>query len=464
MEDAARNADASFVSAPPERLPVSAPSATPCAFPSDPSTVTTTRQVIFNEIAWMGSSSSSADEWIELKNDSGGTVDLAGWKLSDRAGRIAIYFTDDDAIPANSFLLLVHSDALAGIDTGPVAKKGYIGELSNGGDELALLDPRCGVSDHLDALNGWPGGDNKTKATLERDADAGGWHTSASPGGTPGAENSSGPPPPDYALTISFSGAGGDVVTSDPPGIACGASCSGTFPAGTMVTLTPVAGSDAAFDGWSGPCYGSTVCSIAMERDTALTANFRSTLPPPEEMAVSATSSVPAADTSAAVSTEHSAANASGSVLIAAVQIAGAAADDDFVRLVNPTNAVIDMGGWKLRKRSKTGIDYSLRTFPGGSGIAPGGSFIWANGSGGFAERIEANVSSSETLSADNSIALIDASGAVVDAVAWGAGSGQYGEGTPYPTDPAAGQQLVRRVSGGAPIDTGDNANDFTLQ
>ena len=369
-----------------------------------------------------------------------------------------------DAIPAGGFLILVHSDALAGIPAGGAAKKDYIGELSNGGDELALLDPQCTVSDYLDALNGWPGGDNKTKATLERDADAGGWHTSASPGGTPGAENSAGPPPPDYALTISFSGAGGDAVVSDPKGIVCGASCSGTFSAGTTVTLTPVAGSNAAFESWSGPCYGSTVCSLTITRDTALTADFRSTLPPPEDMKDTATSLVSAAAPAVAVIAEHPSANASGSVLIAAVQIAGAAADNDFVRMVNPTGAVIDMSGWKLRKRSKTGADYPVKTFPGGSVIAPGGAFIWANGAGGFAESVDAVVSSSETLSADNSVALMDASGTVVDAVAWGSGSGQYGEGAPYPVDPAPGQLLVRRSSDGVPIDTDDNANDFTLQ
>ncbi len=434
-----------------------------CAFPSDPSAVTTTKSVIFNEIAWMGSSSSSADEWIELKNDSGGAIDLAGWKLSDLSGRIKINFTEGDAVPSAGLFLLVHSGALDGIDTGAVVKKKYAGELSNGGDELALLDPRCAVSDYLDALNGWSGGDNKTKATLERDADDGGWHTSASPGGTPGMENSAGPPPPDYALTVSFSGAGGDAVISDPQGVACGASCSGMFPAGTTVTLTPVAGRNAVFESWSGPCYGETVCSLVVEHDTALAANFRSTLPALQDMGSAATSSA-GIDAVSAAATEGSSAIASGSVLIAAVQTAGASADNDLVRLINPTGGAIDISGWKLRKRSKTGADYPLKTFPGGSGIAPGGSFIWANAGGGFAESVHADVSSSETLSADNSVALMDASGAVIDAVAWGEGSGQYGEGAPYPTDPVPGQQLVRRSPGGAPADTGDNANDFILQ
>jgi len=37
--------------------------------------------VFFNELMWRGSSVSSADEWIELKNDSDEIVDISGWKV-----------------------------------------------------------------------------------------------------------------------------------------------------------------------------------------------------------------------------------------------------------------------------------------------------------------------------------------------------------------------------------------------
>jgi hypothetical protein len=51
-----------------------------------------------------------------------------------------------------------------------------------------------------------------------------------------------------------------------------------------------------------------------------------------------------------------------------------------------------------------------------------------------------------------------------MDALAWGTGTGQYGEGPPYPDDPTAGQVLVRKMAGGVPADTGNNADDFVLQ
>ena len=110
------------------------------------------------------------------------------------------------------------------------------------------------------------------------------------------------------------------------------------------------------------------------------------------------------------------------------------------------------------------GTDYSLKEFPAGSTLAAGQFFVWANSAGGFSEATGANVSSTETLAADNSVAILDASGNVIDAVAWGTGTGQYGEGPPYPTDPGANQSLSRRLSDGVMVDTENNTNDFVLQ
>lgn len=172
------------------------------------------------------------------------------------------------------------------------------------------------------------------------------------------------------------------------------------------------------------------------------------------------------ADNNASTTTTTTVASASASnhVLIAAVQIAGATASNDLVKLYNPTAAAIDMSGWKLHKKSSTGTDYSLKAFPTGSVIGAGQSFVWANSEDGFSETVSANVSSTETLAADNSVALMDAAGTIVDAVAWGTGTSQYGEGPPYPTSPGANQLLSRRSSDGVMADTGDNSNDFALQ
>ena len=89
---------------------------------------------------------------------------------------------------------------------------------------------------------------------------------------------------------------------------------------------------------------------------------------------------------------------------------------------------------------------------------------MWANSENGFADSVNADASSTETLSADNSVALFDANGSIIDQVAWGTGTNQYVEGSAYPTDPTAGQVLERKVVGGAFVDADDNADDFIVQ
>jgi List-Bact-rpt repeat protein/fibronectin type III domain protein len=81
-------------------------------------------------------------------------------------------------------------------------------------------------------------------------------------------------PTPTFALTVSKAGAGGGTVTSSPAGISCGATCSGSFTSGTIVTLTaaPVAGSP--FTGWSGACTGTGTCTVTMNAARAVTASF----------------------------------------------------------------------------------------------------------------------------------------------------------------------------------------------
>ena len=90
---------------------------------------------------------------------------------------------------------------------------------------------------------------------------------------------------------------------------------------------------------------------------------------------------------------------------------------------------MVDLSGWKLRKKSSTGTDSSLREFLKGSAIAPSGYFVWASSVNSFAQSITADASSTGTLAANNSVALFDGSGAQVDAVAWGTGTNQYVEG-----------------------------------
>lgn len=64
--------------------------------------------VILNEINWGGSSSSSADEWIEIRNMTGNTFDLTGWQLIG-AGNSDITIPSGTLSP-NGFFLIANFD------------------------------------------------------------------------------------------------------------------------------------------------------------------------------------------------------------------------------------------------------------------------------------------------------------------------------------------------------------------
>lgn len=152
-------------------------------------------------------------------------------------------------------------------------------------------------------------------------------------------------------------------------------------------------------------------------------------------------------------------------LVIAEVQIAGASSTNDFIKIFNPNGSSLDISGSKLRKRTQSGNEYSLRVFPSGSVIPAGGYFMWANSGNGFDVSVGADVSSGETLAGDNSIALLDANGAIIDALAWGKGhAGPFIEGSAYPANPTARQALVRQLAGGTIIDTDNNSADFAIR
>ena len=296
----------------------------------------------------------------------------------------------------------------------------------------------------------------------------------------------------EYPVTISLSGDGRGFVSSTPFGITCDGTgtCLWNFRTGQTVTLRAVHDAVSTFGGWSGGCTGTTAtCLIAVHGPVSATAVFHlkqagvaaapnmASAPPPVSPPVKAPTATATGDSDDAavfVPPELSAiattpaqtapSPSAGHVLIGIVQTAGDASMNDFVAIVNPTHTSVDMSGWKLRKRSSSGTEYSLKTFPADSTIVSGGKFIWANSADGFADIVNADVASTQILAGDNSVALIDATGAIVDAVAWGNGNGQFVEGSPYPENLAAGQMLTRKSSANSVVDTDNNAEDFEIQ
>jgi len=78
-----------------------------------------------------------------------------------------------------------------------------------------------------------------------------------------------------FTLTVAIRGSAGGTVTSAPAGIiGCASSCSASFRAGTMVTLTAKPESQASFKTWRGACSGTATCRLAMSGVQSVTAAF----------------------------------------------------------------------------------------------------------------------------------------------------------------------------------------------
>ncbi|MFH0712292.1 MAG: lamin tail domain-containing protein [Candidatus Jorgensenbacteria bacterium] len=143
--------------------------------------------IIINEVAWMGTAVSANDEWIELKNISGKSLDISGYQILDKTEQIKIAFDDNTIIPTGGFYILERTsdETLSNVPADQI----YIGALSNTNEGLRLFDAQCRLLDQALANPNWPAGDNSSKGTMERKSDLA-WQSSAAQGGTPKAENS----------------------------------------------------------------------------------------------------------------------------------------------------------------------------------------------------------------------------------------------------------------------------------
>ena len=167
--------------------------------------------VVISELMWMGSTTSSSDEWIELYNRSSSAVDLDGWVIakpgSDGEVKEMVRLTARSLGPGEVFLVsnFDHQDARTSLDVSPDQVNSAI-SLSNSKLQVLLYDgtPDEGgeLVDRADDGSGAPlAGDGKLKHAMVRvdfQADgthkeawgtaieAAGWRQGATELGTPG--------------------------------------------------------------------------------------------------------------------------------------------------------------------------------------------------------------------------------------------------------------------------------------
>jgi PKD repeat protein len=141
--------------------------------------------VVINEIAWMGTENSSTDEWIELYNETDSEIILTGWMLKSTTSSFSVNLSG--SIPARGYFLLERTDdsSVPGISANQI----YSGSLNNNGENIELRNSQNILVDSINCSGGWTAGDNATKQTMEKNNNS--WQTSAVPGGTPKAQNSS---------------------------------------------------------------------------------------------------------------------------------------------------------------------------------------------------------------------------------------------------------------------------------
>jgi len=150
-------------------------------------------------------------------------------------------------------------------------------------------------------------------------------------------------------------------------------------------------------------------------------------------------------------------------LLITEVQIHGDFANNDYIKIYNNQEKNIDVSGFKLRKRTATGSESSIRVFPQGSIIPSKEYFIWANSKDDFHLEIKANVWSTAYLSKNNSIALLDTDNNILDSLSWGQAENTFIKGDTFSENPEKNQSLKRKKINSEYENTNDVNSDFYL-
>lgn len=383
-----------------------------CSF--DNSGSASRKEIIFNEINWAGSKDNSNAEWIELKNISGAELDISGYEIIDLKEQIRVKILNGVKLPKGALYLLKRGEDTLPSLSAPI----YTGALSNTNEGVKLFNNNCDLEDEALAEPNWPAGNSKERLTMERKSDLS-WQSSEKEGGTPAKTNSKGQP-----------------VESEEK---------------NEESNTEQEEEEDEADTNQGIFQDNSNTSNNSNNSNASSTTTATT--------TSSTSSEQA-DTTSNTSNNSNDSVEPNKLLIQKVQITGGPGltTNDFIEIHNPNDFEVSLNGYRLVKRTATGTsDSSIKVFDADAVISAGGTYTWANSN---YEEASADTTTSATIAANNGIAIRFGSadtGEVIDSVAWGSAENEFVKGSPYPENPGANQILERTA------DTGNNANDFTL-
>ncbi|OIO52017.1 hypothetical protein AUJ78_01875 [Candidatus Peregrinibacteria bacterium CG1_02_41_10] len=162
--------------------------------------------VVINELMWMGSSLSWADEWIELRNLSEEVVDLSGWQIEHAATSqgVLIIPVGKTLAPSGYFLISNYDVASSVLNINPDWVTPAV-SLNNNGEDLILKTASGATVVDFVLADPWPAGENGLYFSMERNEipgdglSPGSWHTALDSvnfdagftgKGSPGAPNS----------------------------------------------------------------------------------------------------------------------------------------------------------------------------------------------------------------------------------------------------------------------------------
>jgi len=124
--------------------------------------------IAINEVAWMGTTASFQDEWIELSNKTGQAISLEGWTLSiESSGQPTRNIVLSGSIaPYGQYLMERTNDsAVSDIPADLI----FTGGIENNYTYLVLRTDQWVWADSTPQTGfDWAAGDNATKRTMER--------------------------------------------------------------------------------------------------------------------------------------------------------------------------------------------------------------------------------------------------------------------------------------------------------
>ncbi|MDP3999517.1 MAG: lamin tail domain-containing protein [bacterium] len=210
---------------------------------------------------------------------------------------------------------------------------------------------------------------------------------------------------------------------------------------------------------------GDTVTRQTMERKTDLawqTSSVVSGTPKAENSEGLAQQSQAPAPEEPVVPEEPAAPAEPLKILISEVQITGGSGktENDFIEFYNPNNEQVNLNGYRLVKRTKTGAsDTGIKSWTDDIFIPAKGYYLWANS--GYADiAVAPDVTTSATIANDNGVAIrfgAEDTGIIIDSVGWGTAQNSFVENQPFSENPIINQSLARKSEN----DTNNNAVDF---